>query len=131
VSALCKEFTDRYGIEIEFCADNMPRRIHQDVTLCLFRIIQEGLQNIKKYSGVAKAQVKLWTTGDKILLSMCDKGRGFDLKEITNNGGIGIRSMEERVRLLGGRFSIYSELTRGTTIDACVPLRPVTERLKD
>lgn len=131
VSALCKEFTDRYGSEIDFCADNIPRRIHQDVALCLFRIIQEGLQNFRKHSGTAKAQVNLWTAGDKILMSVCDKGRGFDLKEITNNGGIGIRSMEERVRLLGGRFSIYSELTRGTRIEACVPLRPVTEMLNE
>ena len=130
VSALCKEFTDRYGIEIDFCADNIPRRIHQDVALCLFRIIQEGLQNLKKHSGVAKAQVKLWTAGDKILISVCDEGRGFDLKEITNNGGIGIRSMEERVRLLGGRFEIHSEATRGTRIEVCVPLQPVTEMLR-
>ena len=130
VSALCKEFTDRYGIEIDFCADNIPRRIHQDVALCLFRIIQEGLQNLKKHSGVAKAKVKLWTAGDQILISVCDEGRGFDLKEITNNGGIGIRSMEERVRLLSGRFEIHSEASRGTRIEVCVPLQPVTEMLR-
>jgi signal transduction histidine kinase len=130
VSALCKEFTDRYGIEIDFCADNIPRRIHQDVALCLFRIIQEGLQNFRKHSGVTSAQVKLWTTRDKILMSVCDKGRGFDLKQSTNNGGIGIRSMEERVRLLGGRFEIHSELTKGTRIEAYVPLQPVTEMLR-
>ena len=130
VSALCKEFIDRYGIEIDFCADNIPRRIHQDAALCLFRIIQEGLQNLKKHSGVTKAQVKLWTNGDKIFMSVCDKGRGFDLKEITNNGGIGIRSMEERVRLLGGRFEVHSEPTRGTRIEACVPLQPAPEMLK-
>jgi signal transduction histidine kinase len=130
VSALCKEFTDRYGIEIDFCADNIPRRIHQDVALCLFRIIQEGLQNFRKHSGVTSAQVKLWTTRDKILMSVCDKGRGFDLRQSTNNGGIGIRSMEERVRLLGGRFEIHSELTRGTRIEAYVPLQPVTEMLR-
>jgi signal transduction histidine kinase len=130
VSALCKEFTDRYGIEIDFCADNIPRRVHQDVALCLFRIIQEGLQNLKKHSGVTKAQVKLWTAGDKILMSLCDEGKGFDLKEITNNGGIGIRSMEERVRLLDGRFEIRSEPTRGTRIEASVPLQPSTEMLK-
>jgi len=130
VSALCKEFTDRYGIEIDFCADNVPRRIHQDVTLCLFRIIQEGLQNLKKHSGVAKAQVKLWTAGNRILMSVCDNGRGFDPKEITNKAGLGIRSMEERVRLLGGQFEIHSTPTRGTRIEACVPLPPVAEILK-
>ena len=130
VSALCKEFSDRYGIEIDFCADGVPRRIHQDVALCLFRIIQEGLQNLKKHSGVARAQVKLWTIGDKILMSVCDKGRGFDIKEITHNGGLGIRSMEERVRLLGGRFEIHSERMRGTRIEASVPLQPTTGMLK-
>jgi signal transduction histidine kinase len=131
VSALCKEFTDRYGIEIDFCADNIPRRIHQDVALCLFRIVQEGLQNFKKHSGIVKAQVKLWTVGDKIFLSVSDKGRGFDVKEIINKAGIGIRSMEERVRLLGGQFAIHSEPMRGTRIEACVPLTPATGILKD
>ena len=76
----------------------------------------------KKHSGVAKAQVKLWTAGDKILMSVCDNGRGFDLKEITNKTGLGIRSMEERVRLLGGQFEIHSKPMRGTRITACVPL---------
>jgi signal transduction histidine kinase len=130
VSALCKEFTDRYGIEIDLCTDNIPRRIHQDVALCLFRITQEGLQNLKKHSGVAKAQVKLWTARDKILVSVCDRGRGFDLREIANKAGLGIRSMEERVRILGGRFEIHSEPMRGTRIVACVPLQPVTGMLK-
>jgi signal transduction histidine kinase len=130
VTALCKEFTDRYGIEIDFSTDNIPRRINQDVALCLFRIIQEGLQNFKKHSGVAKAQVKLWTARDKILVSVCDRGRGFDLKEITNKAGLGIRSMEERARLLGGQFEIHSEPTRGTRIEARVPLQPVTGILK-
>ncbi len=130
VSALCKEFTNWYGIEIDFSADNIPRRIRQDVALCLFRVIQEGLQNLKKHSGIAKAQVKLWTAGDKILISVRDKGRGFDPKEITNKAGLGIRSMEERVRLLGGQFEIYSEPARGTRIEARVPLQPVTGMLK-
>ena len=130
VSALCKEFTDRYGIEVDFSADGIPRRLHPDVALCLFRIIQEGLQNLKKHSGVTKAQVKLWTAGDKILMSVCDKGRGFDLKQSTNNGGLGIRSMEERARLLCGRFEIHSEPMRGTRIEACVPLQPVHEVVK-
>lgn len=127
VNALCKEFTDRYGIEIDFSADGIPRRINQDVALCLFRIIQEGLQNLKKHSGVTKAQVKLWTAGDKILISVCDKGRGFDLKQSTNNAGLGLRSMEERARLLDGRFEIHSEPMKGTRIEVCVPLQPVSK----
>jgi signal transduction histidine kinase len=124
VSALCKEFTHRYGMEIDFSADKIPSRIHQDVALCLFRIIQEGLQNSKKHSGVTKARVRLWTAGDKILISMCDQGRGFDVKELGNRAGLGVRSMEERARLLGGQFAIHSELRKGTRIEARVPLQP-------
>jgi signal transduction histidine kinase len=131
VSALCKEFTDRHGIEIDFSSSNIPRRVNHDVALCLFRIIQEGLQNFRKHSGVAKAEVKLWTAGDKILISVSDKGRGFNVKEMTNKAGLGIRSMEERARLLGGRFEIHSEPRRGTTIEACVPLQPATGEVKD
>jgi signal transduction histidine kinase len=124
VSALCKEFTHRYGMEIDFSADKIPSRIHQDVALCLFRIIQEGLQNSKKHSGVVKAKVRLWTAGDKILISMCDEGRGFDVKELGTRAGLGVRSMEERARLLGGQFAIHSELRKGTRIEARVPLQP-------
>jgi signal transduction histidine kinase len=127
VNALCREFTDRHGIQIDFRADNISRHVNPDVALCLFRIIQEGLQNLKRHSGVEQAQVKLWTAGDKIHMSVSDKGRGFDTKEVANKSGLGIRSMEERVRLLGGRFAIHSEPTRGTQIEASVPIQPVAE----
>jgi signal transduction histidine kinase len=130
VNALCREFTDRHGIEIDFRADNISRHVNPDVALCLFRIIQEGLQNLKRHSGVEQAQVKLWATGDKIHMSVSDKGRGFDTRDVANQSGLGIRSMEERVRLLGGRFAIHSEPARGTRIEASVPLQPVGEMLK-
>ena len=130
VSALCKEFTDRYGIEIDFCADNIPRRIHQDVALCLFRIIQEGLQNLKKHSGVAKAQVKLWTARDKILISVCDEGKGFDLKEITNNGG-NRHSKYGRTRTPSGWAIRDSFRTHeGNQNRGLCPLQPVTKMLR-
>ena len=59
IGALCKEFNDRYGIEIDFSSEDIPKGVRSDVALCLFRIVQEALQNLKKHSGVVKAEVRL------------------------------------------------------------------------
>jgi signal transduction histidine kinase/ABC-type uncharacterized transport system substrate-binding protein len=122
VSGLCKEFAARQGIEIAFCSENIPPGVHPNVALCLFRIVQESLQNLKKHSGAARAQVNLHKTGDRLFLSVCDDGAGFDAKETGNKVGLGIRGMRERVRLVGGQFEIHSEPGNGTRIEACVPL---------
>ena len=127
VSALCQEFGVRQGIEIEFRTENIPPSVHPDVALCLFRIVQEGLRNLEKHSGAAKAQVRLQRAGQNLFVSVCDEGAGFDVRQLRKNGGLGIRSMEERAYLLGGRFEIHSEPGKGTRIEACVPLQPKSE----
>jgi signal transduction histidine kinase/ABC-type uncharacterized transport system substrate-binding protein len=123
VSALCEEFSVRQGIKVAFSAENIPSRVPPNLALCLFRIIQEGLQNLKKHSGALQAQVSLRKDGDRLLLSVCDEGAGFDAKEMRNNAGLGIRSMGERARLVGGLFEIHSEPGKGTRIDVYVPLQ--------
>ena len=82
VTALCKEFAVQQGIEIDFLTDDVPRSVHPDVALCLFRIVQEGLRNLKKHSGAAKAQVRLRKVGDKLLVSVSDEGIGFDVHDL-------------------------------------------------
>ena len=124
VRALCKEFEVQQGIEIDFLSSDVPRSVHPDVALCLFRIAQEGLRNIKKYSGVVKAQIRLRGTSDKLFLSVSDKGIGFDVHDLAKKEGLGIRSMEERAYFLGGRLEIHSKHGEGTRIEAYVPLRP-------
>ena len=128
VSALCKEFTNQQGIAIDFLPENIPRSVHPDVALCLFRIIQEGLRNLKKHSGASKAQVRLRRAGDKLIVSVCDEGGGFDVRQLEGKEGLGIRSMQERASLLGGRFEIHSVSGRGTRIEAWVPLQTKSER---
>ena len=123
VSALCKEFSIRHGIEVDFHADNVPRTVDPDVALCVFRIVQEGLRNLNKYSGAREAKVRLRNTADKLRISICDEGIGFDVREASKKEGLGIRSMEERAHLLGGRFEIHSEPGKGTRIEASVPLQ--------
>jgi signal transduction histidine kinase len=127
VGALCKEFASQQGIEIEFLSDNIPRSVHPDAALCLFRIVQEGLRNLKKHSGAAKAQVRLRMAGGNLLVSVCDEGAGFDVRQLRKKEGLGIRSMEERAHLLGGKFEIHSEPGKGTRIEACVPLQPKSQ----
>ncbi|MGC1903711.1 MAG: PAS domain-containing protein [Candidatus Acidiferrum sp.] len=124
VSALCREFTAQHGFEIDFSSDDTPGSVHPDTALCIFRIVQEGLRNLKKHSGAQQAFVILQLDGGKLLVRVLDKGCGFDMKDVTKKKGIGIQSMEERVRLLGGEFSIQSAPGKGTTVNAWLPLAP-------
>jgi signal transduction histidine kinase len=127
VTALCKEFAVQQGIEVDLLADDVPRSVHPDVALSLFRIVQEGLRNLKRHSGAVKAQIRLRKTGDKLFLSVSDEGVGFDLRDLGKKEGLGILSMEERANLLGGRFEIHSKPGKGTRIEAWVPLQPKSE----
>ena len=101
VTALCKEFAAQQGIEIDFRSDNIPSSVDPDVALCLFRIVQEGLRNLKKHSGASKGQVRLRKAGDKLLVSVCDEGIGFDARDLGKKEGLGVRSMQERHVLVG------------------------------
>ena len=122
VTALCKEFAVQQGIEVDLLTDDVPRFVHPDAALCLFRIVQEGLRNLKKHSGATKAQVRLSRTGGKLFVSVSDEGVGFELHDLAEKGGLGIRSMEERASLMGGRFEIHSKPGKGTRIEAWVPI---------
>jgi signal transduction histidine kinase len=126
--ALSREFGAKQGIEIDFTSDDIPRTVRPEVSLCLFRITQEGLQNLKKHSGTKKAQLSLRHMGDRLFLSLCDEGMGFDAYRM-EKPGLGILSMQGRARLLGGDFEIHSTPGKGTRIGAWVPLQPVGDPL--
>jgi signal transduction histidine kinase len=129
VTALCKEFVSQQGIEVDLLTDAVPPSVNPDVALCIFRIVQEGLRNLKRHSGAAKAQVRLHGRGDRLFVTVSDDGAGFDVYDQVKKKGIGILSMEERADLLGGRFEIHSKPGKGTRIEAWVPLEPKSERL--
>ena len=124
LSALCKEFSAQQGIKVETTLDLVPRSVDPDAALCVFRIAQEALRNVKKHSRASSAQVRLQLGDNTIHLSVCDRGVGFNPRELPNREGLGMRSMEGRARLLGGRFKIQSTAGTGTTIDVWVPLQP-------
>jgi PAS domain S-box-containing protein len=121
--AFCEEFASQQEIQVDFTHENVPQSIPGDVALCLFRITQEGLRNIKRHSGAERAEVRLEGLGEKLHLSIADRGRGFDVNQHSLQDGIGIRSMEERLRSLGGHLEIDSSPMEGTRVHAWMPLK--------
>jgi len=124
ISSFCNEFSEQQGIEVDFVQQNIPRSIPSDVALCLFRIVQEGLRNVKKHSGASRAQVRLTGTDKAIRLALSDNGAGFNFPTASAAVGLGIRSMQERLRMVRGVFEIQSRPMHGTQIAASVPLKP-------
>ena len=120
--AFCHEFSDQQNVEVVFAHDEIPRTLPQDISLCLFRVSQEALQNAVKHSGVRHFDVELRCASDAIHLTVRDSGSGFDSEGALKTQGLGLVSMAERVKLVGGRLLIDSQPHRGTTIHAKVPL---------
>jgi signal transduction histidine kinase len=123
VSAFCKEFTAQQGTQIACSYDDVPRAVSPDVALCLFRIVQEGLRNVKKHSEATHAQVRLKKLDGGLHLSISDNGKGFDPNGASEGQGLGLWSMKERVRLVEGRFEIHSGVHNGTRIEVWAPLK--------
>ncbi len=128
LKAFCVEFSDQQGIQVDFASENVPHGIPGDAALCIFRIAQEALRNVKKHSGADRAVVRLEWAGDRLQLLVSDLGKGFDPSRPSAERGIGIRSMEERLRLLGGQLEIHSLLMEGTRIDARLPFKFANQR---
>ena len=114
----CKEFGEQQRVEIDFQAHDLPIPLSPEISLCFFRVLQEALHNSAKHSGTRDFEVRLWGTSDEIHLTVRDSGTGFDREVAKNSRGLGLISMEERLKLLNGTLSIDSRPKRGTTIHA-------------
>ena len=119
--SFCREFSDQQKVEITFHSENIPKELPKEISLCLFRVLQEALQNATKHSGSRQFQVSLRGGTNEIELTVHDSGRGFDPEEAIKGRGLGLISMRERLKLVNGELSIHSQLERGTTIKAHVP----------
>jgi PAS domain S-box-containing protein len=118
----CKEFGEQQKVEIDFETQDLPTPLSPEISLCFFRVLQEALHNAAKHSGARHLEVRLWGTSDEIHLTVRDSGAGFDIREAKTGRGLGLISMEERLKILRGTLSIESRLQHGTTIHASVPL---------
>jgi len=117
----CKEFGERHKLQITFQGHNVPRLAHE-ISLCLFRVLQEALQNAVKHSGAEQITVQLAENQGVIHLIVSDSGEGFNITASGQGRGLGLTSMQERVRLVGGSFVIDSKPEAGTTIHVHVPI---------
>jgi PAS domain S-box-containing protein len=119
---LCKDFSQKYKMEVHFTGCECPLGVPKGVALCLFRVAQEALGNVAKHSGAREAQVQFNANATGISLRISDHGKGFDPAMKNPAAGIGLIGMSERLRLVGGRLLVKSETSRGTEILAEVPI---------
>ena len=119
--SFCRELSEQRNVQIEFRHSDMPAVIPKEISLCLFRVLQEALQNAVKHSAVQNFTVELLGTKEGISLRVTDSGVGFDWHDAIDRKGLGLISMRERLRLVNGELSIQSEPGRGTTVLARVP----------
>jgi signal transduction histidine kinase len=124
IQHLCEEFAEQQKAVVHFDSHDLPDELPRDIALCLFRIVQEGLNNAVKHSGVRQFEVRLWATPGQVELVVSDAGKGFDVAAGRAGRGLGLISMEERIKLVDGDLSIDSQPHHGTTIHARVPAPP-------
>jgi PAS domain S-box-containing protein len=122
IRGLCSEISARQKVEVEFSHQDVPRTVRPDIALCLFRVLQEALQNAVRHSSAVRFTVNLQGTPQAISLTVRDGGRGFDPESVSQAGGLGLTSMRERLKLVAGELSVESQPARGTTVVARVPL---------
>lgn len=122
MKGFCREFSDKQKAEVDLDCEGIPPTVPQEISTCLFRVMQEGLQNALKHSGVRFFEVKLHGSPSEIQLTIRDSGVGFDPKSATETQGLGLISMRERIKLVNGTISITSRPQSGTELSVRVPL---------
>jgi PAS domain S-box-containing protein len=118
----CQEFSEQHKVEIDFTHADIPPAVPEEISLCLFRVMQEALQNAVKHSGARHIDVDLRGAPDGIHLTVHDAGLGFHPETAKNSRGLGLVSMQERINLVKGTISITSRPQSGTEINVRVPL---------
>ncbi len=119
----CEELSEKAKVEIDFNNTDIPSSLPKEVALCLFRVMQEALQNAVKHSGVETFKVELISTPDSVELKVADSGRGFEEREALSCRGLGLVSMRERLQIVHGELKVRSKPGAGTTVCARVPLK--------
>jgi signal transduction histidine kinase len=119
--SLCNDLSRQRSLQIDFTHGPMPPSTDAYTSLCLYRIVQEALQNVSRHSQAKQAQVSVTCFENQIALEIADAGVGFDPRQIPHTG-LGLVSMQERVAALDGRLAIDAAPGRGTQITVRLPL---------
>jgi PAS domain S-box-containing protein len=118
----CMELSEQQNVDINFGHKDIPGSVPPEISICLFRVLQEALHNAVKHSKVRLFDVEARGTSDAILLTVRDTGLGFDPEYAMKGQGLGLTSMQERLNLVNGELSIHSQPSRGTSVHARVPI---------
>ena len=121
----CIQFAEQHRLDLDFEAADDLGPVPRDVAVCLYRIVQEGIRNIASHARSTAARVSLARAGDSIELTIADRGRGFEPG--ATGTGLGLLSIEERARLVGGTLTVTSGKGRGTTLSVRVPLHAIDQ----
>jgi len=117
-----REFSEQYQIEVNCNCSRVPAALSPDISLCLFRVVQEALHNVAKHSHATRVNVELSGASKFLRLAISDDGVGFTPNSTKGTRGLGLISMRERLYLVGGKFVIGSKPGFGTRVEASVPL---------
>ena len=115
-------FQDEEQIDVRLTAELGEERVPFQTSICIYRVAVEALRNVSRHSGAASAAISLRRENGSLELVVSDSGRGFDVDAFRKGGGLGLVSIEERLRLLQGTCEIHSSPQKGTTLVARVPL---------
>jgi signal transduction histidine kinase len=127
IRALCGDFEGASKTTIDYELRDIPAHTPYGVSLCLYRVLQEALQNVIKHSGATNANVAVKLTGGELQMAVIDNGHGFDRTAPRIAASAGFANMRERVRSVSGRFLIESSPGAGTRIDVRVPCPQLNE----
>jgi PAS domain S-box-containing protein len=118
----CNDFEERSGIVTQFTSHNVPDYLPSELSNCVYHIAGECLRNVYRHSRSASAFVDITITGSTLHLQVTDDGIGFKREPSAPRSGIGIATMKERTRLLGGVFELKSAPEEGTRVEVQLPV---------
>jgi signal transduction histidine kinase len=114
-----REVSRRGELEVEVHSENVSEKLPDEIKVCLYRLVQEALNNAATHASANNAKVTVVQVEDKITIEIMDDGKGFDPERTR---GMGILGMDERVKRLGGTFVVHSARGKGTTVKAELPI---------
>ena len=127
----CRDFARSHGLPVVFRAAGELGTVPADVGLCLYRVVQEALGNVAKHAAAREARVTVERAGADVVLAITDDGRGFDPAAARGRRGLGLLSLDERVRLVGGRLTVDTKPQHGTQLRIVVPVAEAEDAPRD
>lgn len=122
LQTLQKDFAARHGIQCDLIADEDQLILDDARSTAIFRIVQESLTNVARHAKASEVQIHFMRDAERLHLNISDNGRGIEAQNRHKSGSLGLLGMRERIKALGGEFSVYSKPYEGTRLTIWLPL---------